>query len=346
MPTIKWLLLLVPLIWLTGCGDPLQAKIETQVELVDMQMNKLTQRLENGQIRNANLIREYARQLQTMKPEYATIVNELARDATSRGPIYTNLVDRIDAARVASGVFSSPEERLRELENLYQAASPELFNDALSDPLNVLADLSQGQLARVNAISREASLAANGAQDFGAGSQLIGNPAYGNWQTGSNGMSFWEWYGMYALISNIGDMFDSRRRVYYGDWSRGRNYSYYHDYGRYRYSSPNQIRKQQQTEQRAAKNYRGGKFTSAYAKSRTGASRVSSSSLSSQRASKMFQSSYAKKPTTSVTNSATKSTNNPVNKSYSKPTTNKSSYGFNSSFRSSKSSSRGGFGGK
>ncbi|WP_232824701.1 hypothetical protein [Algibacillus agarilyticus] len=343
MPVFKWLIMFLPVFVLLGCGDPLQAKIETQIELVDMQIKKLSQRLSDGQVRNANLIRDYASQLQILRPELKTITQELAKDSGLKGPLYTNLVDRFQVAKHNPAAFSVPEERLHELENLYQAASPELFNDVLSDPLNVLADLSEGKLARVNAISREASIKANGAADFGAGSQLVGNPAYGNWRTDNSGMSFWEWYGMYALISNVGDMFDSRRRIHYSDWSSRRDYSYYHDYGRYRYSSPGQIKKQVQTEQRVAKNYRGkGQFKSAYATSKTGASRVSSSSLTSQRAAKSFQSAYAKPSTYKSTAPSTKSTS-----TYKSTTSQKSSnFANNSSFRSSKSSSRGGFGGK
>jgi len=135
-----------------------------------------------------------------------------------------------------------------------------LYSDALSDPLNVLADMSDGQLPRINSLSKSQSAKINNAQDFGTGEQLIGNPNYGQWATGSNGMSFWAWYGMYSMM---GDLFGSRR-TYYNDWGRHRNYSYYNDYGRKRYSSPSQLRQQTSLERRTQKSFqsRGQKFTS------------------------------------------------------------------------------------
>ncbi|MCU4675164.1 hypothetical protein N7931_05910 [Catenovulum sp. 2E275] len=323
---IRQILILFILLGIWGCSDPLDAKIENQIQFSQMQIQKLAQRIESGQIRNANLIKQYAAHLQNQKPQMQTIVNEMARDATTSGPLYTSLLDRYQSAAQQPQLFQSKEERLAELENIYEAASPELFNDALSDPLNVLADLSGGELPRVNAVSRAASLQANQAEDFGAGSQLVGNPAYGQWSTGSNGMSFWEWYGMYALFSNL----TSYGRVNYHDWAGRRDYSYYNDYGRYRYSSPNQIRKQYNVEEKAKKSFSGQKFSSAYAKNRTGATSVSSASRTAQSATKRFQSSYQKKPSSGLGSTPKKS----------------SSFG-SSSFRSSSSSfSRGGFGGK
>jgi hypothetical protein len=186
---------------------------------------------------------------------------------------------------------------LEEGNNLYQALDSSLFNDMLSDPVNVIADMSEGKLARVNAISREASTLANGSEDFGAGSQLVGNPAYGQWQTDSNGMSFWAWYGMYSMFSNL-----FHRPVYYDNWSRGRDYSYYNDVGRYRYTSPKQAKAQTQVYERTKKRFdsQGKRFDSPYAKSRSGSSALSRQSSaapkpssSGQSASK-FRSNYSK----------------------------------------------------
>lgn len=323
-PFIRYCLVIFSLAFITACGDPLVAKIENQISFVDIQLKNLAQRLDSGQVRNANLIKQYAKQVKEIKPEHQALADELARDATPSGPLYTSLLDRFDSAKRAD-LFPSNQVRFDELNNLYQAASNELFNDALSDPLNVLADLSGGELPRVSSISRAASIQANDAADFGAGSQLIGNPSYGQWSTASNGMSFWEWYGMYSLFSNLTNW--GSNRLYYNDWSGRRNYSYYHDYGRSRYTSPKQLSKQTQIETKA-KNFGGSKFKSAYAKSRTGATGVSRSSHTAKNASKSFQSSYAKKSTST--------------------TSSKKSSGFgNSSFRSGSSGfSRSGFGGK
>lgn len=56
-------------------------------------------------------------------------------------------------------------------------------------------------------------------------SNYVGNPQYGQWQQGSNGESFWSFYGKYALMSSLFNMaaFPVRR-------------SYYNDYQGYRRS--------------------------------------------------------------------------------------------------------------
>lgn len=52
----------------------------------------------------------------------------------------------------------------------------------------------------------------------------VGNSQYGRWQTGSNGNSFWSFYGKYMMMST---MFDLMRRPYYrSDYSHYRNGGY------------------------------------------------------------------------------------------------------------------------
>ncbi|QOL26930.1 hypothetical protein LP316_06455 [Thalassotalea sp. LPB0316] len=272
---------------LSACSDPVAQQIEQQIPITKSRIEALSQALTSGQVTNAALINQYAQKVTAAKPELADIVKVIARDATPTGPMYKGLMDRFDQAQNMPQLFSTKEERYQELLNIYQAADPILFSDALSDPLNVLADMSDGMLPRVNALSKAQSMQANGAQDFGVGEQLIGNPNYGQWQTGSNGLSFWEWYGMYALMDNL---FGSRR-VYYSDWGRYRNYSYYSDYGRTRYSSPSSLRKQVNLDNRTRKSFesKGQKYTSAYAKNRTGASSISQKSKAAQTNANRFQ---------------------------------------------------------
>ena len=61
---------------------------------------------------------------------------------------------------------------------------------------------------------------------------MIGNPAYGRW-VNNDGISFWEFYGMYSMFNNI----FGTRHVYFNDWDRHRPYSYYQDVGVDRYGS-------------------------------------------------------------------------------------------------------------
>ncbi|MGI2260726.1 hypothetical protein [Shewanella sp. GXUN23E] len=296
----RTLLSLGLLMLLTACGNGMDKQIENYQQLVDQRLVTLGDALRDGQVRNATLLKQYANLLGQEQPHYAMLAEEIAKDAGTSGPLYLSLQRRYQDSLKLSN-FPNQEEQLAELENLYQATDPALFNDMLSDPINVLADMSKGTLARVNSVSREAEALANNTDNFGAGSQLVGNPAYGEWRTDSNGMSFWAWYGMYSLFS---DLFD--RRVYYRDWSGRRGYSYYNDIGRYRYSSPKQIRTQESVFQQQKKRFdnQGKTFSSPYAKTRSGASGLSrqsaqapspakAASASSASQSK-FRSNYAK----------------------------------------------------
>jgi len=298
MQHLKTLLFTLLLI-LSGCSDPVLEQITQQTPITEQRITQLAEALEQGQVRNAALIQKYATQLRQSKPHLRALIDEFNKDASTQSPMFKALTERLNTVKNQPQMFASNQAIYEELLNIYQAADPVLYSDALSDPLNVLADMSDGLLPRINSLSKSQSMQANKAQDFGVGEQLIGNPSYGNWQTGSNGMSFWAWYGMYSMM---GDVFGSRR-VSYGNWGRNRNYSYYNDYGRTRYSSPSQLRKQTQLDTRTKKSFaqRGQKFNSAYSKNRTGSSSLSGQSKSAQTSAKRFSakttrnSSYAKK---------------------------------------------------
>ncbi|WP_426358568.1 hypothetical protein ACPUVO_19425 [Pseudocolwellia sp. HL-MZ19] len=294
-------LLLVLTIGLVGCSDPLNDQIIQQTAISEERVEKLGQALTSGGVRNATLISQYAEKVQQLKPQLSPLINEFKKDATVKGPMYLALLDRLNTIKTQPNMFASKQAIYDELLNIYQAADTTLYSDALSDPLNVLADMSDGQLPRINSLSKNQSAQANNAQDFGTGEQLIGNPNYGQWSTGSNGMSFWAWYGMYSMM---GDIFGSRRTSY-SDWGHNRNYSYYNDYGRKRYSSPSQLSKQTSVENRTRKTFesRGQKFTSAYSKNRTGSSSLSSQSRTAQTSANKFKSTSAAKSSYSKSSS-------------------------------------------
>ena len=304
----------VLILFLSGCGDPIKEQVARQLPISEERIEQLAAALENGQVRNAELIRQYGDKIAKAKPELTELVNVFKQDATTQGPMYLALVDRLATIKNQPKMFSNNQAIYDELLNIYQAADPVLYSDALSDPLNVLADMSDGLLPRINSLSKSQSQQANNAQDFGTGEQLIGNPSYGSWTTGSNGMSFWAWYGMYSMM---GDIFGSRRTSY-RDWGSRRNYSYYNDYGRTRYSSPSQLKKQTQLDNRTRKSFtnRGQKYTSAYGKNRTGASSLSSKSKTAQSSANRFRSqnstksNYAKKSASSKNASFRNSSSN------------------------------------
>lgn len=290
--TFSLFLIMMTTLSLSGCSDPVKAQIEQQLPITEKRVTQLGEALNNGQIRNATLINQYADKVMVNKRDLTPLINEFRKDASTDGPMYKALLDRVNTVKKQPQMFESSQARYNELLNIYQAADPVLYSDALSDPLNVLADMSDGQLPRINSLSKSQSQRANNAQDFGTGEQLIGNPSYGNWQTGSNGMSFWAWYGMYSMM---GDVFG--RRTYYNDWGSRRNYSYYNDYGRTRYSSPNQLKKQTALDTRTKKSFSnsGKKFTSPYSKNRAGSSSLSSQSKTAQTSSNRFRTNSVKK---------------------------------------------------
>lgn len=287
-------ILLVSILFLSACGDPIKEQALQQLPITEQRVVQLGEALKNGQVRNAVLIQQYSQQLLTQKPTLSPLITEFKKDATVQGPMYLALLDRVNTAKNSPHMFSSSQALYSELLNIYQAADPTLYSEALSDPLNVLADMSDGQLPRVNSLSKSQSQNANNAQDFGTGEQLIGNPSYGEWQTGSNGMSFWAWYGMYSMM---GDLLG--RRTSYNDWGRNRNYSYYNDYGRTRYSSPSQLNNQTKLDERTKKSFasRGQTYASPYSKNRTGSSSLSSKSKTAQTSANRFRTNTIKKST-------------------------------------------------
>ncbi|MCF6282421.1 MAG: hypothetical protein L3J28_09455 [Candidatus Polarisedimenticolaceae bacterium] len=238
------------------------------------ELKRLVTKINQQSIRNSKLLSAYADVVKRQSPELREIVDTLATDATVNGPIVRGLKDRLDSANKSiPAVVKGGEQKVvalqQELNAIQVAADPVLFGMMLTDPINVLADMSKGKLARVEAMSKEATQQANQTGDYGPGSQLVGNPNYGGWKQDNQGRSFWEWYGMYAMFSNL-----FRPPIYYGGWAANRGYSYYSDYGRNYYTSPSQRKAQTtqaaKTKQKFKKS--GKSFKSPYAKTRAGAS--------------------------------------------------------------------------
>ncbi|MBB1316105.1 hypothetical protein H5123_00395 [Shewanella sp. SR43-4] len=281
---------------LSGCGDDRPEQIAKYQQLTQQRLDLLASSLDNNQLRNATLLKQYTSILAQRQSDLTPLLEELAKDAGTEGPMFQSLTRRYKDLNDSAN-FIDLDQQLAEAQNVYQAADSSLYNDMLSDPVNVVADMSNGQLARVNAISREAEALANGTDVGGAGSQLVGNPAYGSWQNNSSGTSIWAWYGMYAMFSNF------TRPTSYDRWSGNRGYSYYNDVGRYRYTSPKQATSQAKTFEQTKKRFdsQGKRFDSPYAKTRTGSTSLSRQSASApkassttQSASSKFRSSYSK----------------------------------------------------
>ena len=260
---------------LAGCGgESLRTRVDSAIVRVDQAVERLGSDLDSGTLRNGQLIKQYAERVRDAKPELRELVDVLAKEGTRRGTLFTSLETRVDDLRAALPDPSARDQAyvgvVEELNSLASAVNPGEFNRALSAPLNVLADLSDGALPRVDAVSADASRSANSAADLGVGGQLVGNPHCGQWRTDSGGNSFWVWYGQFALMRDL----LGGPRIGYGAWAGGRDYSYYHDYGRSSYTSPSARREQSRVENTARRKFssQGRTFNSPYARQRQGAS--------------------------------------------------------------------------
>ncbi|MBL4606842.1 MAG: hypothetical protein JKY01_03315 [Pseudomonadales bacterium] len=287
------------LLILSGCGEQEQERelerVVVGITAVKSELQNLERALDSDQVRNAVLLKQYAILLSDARPVLYELTSVIAQDATSSGPLFQGLQSRLETVSdlqegsLSFSEFPTLQDRMQELHALRQATSIAMFSDALSDPVNVLADLSGGSLARVNAISAAAEQAAVGSGSNIPAQQMVGNPSYGQW-SGSGGNSFWVWYGQYALISRL----LGGGRTYYGDWGGRRRYSYYHDVGRRSYSSPRNKVSQSVRERAVKKDFRsqGKRFTSPYARTRAGASGLSRASTAQSKA--VFTSPYSK----------------------------------------------------
>ena len=269
------LLALALAVGLAGCGDGgLHARVGDAVSRVEQAVARLGNALDGGDLRNAALIRQYADKVAEAKPDLRDLARVLAREATREGTLYSGLEARAKDLRASLPAEGAERERYlpiaEEIDSLAAATAVDEFNRALADPLNVLADLSDGALPRVDAASASATRGANNAGDFGPGSQLVGNPNYGRWRTDSSGSSFWVWYGQFALMRDL----LGGPRIGYGDWAGRRDYSYYHDYGRRNYTSPGARTRQAQVESSARQKFasQNRTFRSPYQQRRQGAS--------------------------------------------------------------------------
>jgi len=247
---------------LSGCSDSTTEKIKAMQIIVKRQMDDLSTKLEHRQLKNAILLDSYISQLQVSKPETREFLGILKQEIEAKGSSMKAFRERFDTANRQYEQGANKDVLLDEYYALTQATNPAIFNDSLIDQINVVADLSEGILPRINAPPRNAR-----DENQIPGSQLIGNPKYGNWQSRSNGTSFWVWYGQYRLLSSL-----FYRPVYYHGWYNNRSWSYYNDYGRDIYSSRaqrNSLSNVHQGSQRQLKQYgaKSGARTSSYAKS-------------------------------------------------------------------------------
>jgi len=321
---------------LAACsGNPDKAQIKDYTAQTAIQLNDLVKVLNSAGLTNASILTAYAEKFKQMKPEFTPLAKSLSLLATSNSPAIEAYRKRLQVVRNNPNSLGDDKAVIQELQALAWATKKEMYDDSLLDPINTLADLSDGQLPRINTPRK--------ADGESPASQMVGNPQYGQWQTNSGGQSFWAWYGQYALISSL----LGGNRYSYSNWRYNRGWSHYNDYGRERVSTTRQRSKYGQTVKKnepALKQYgkKTGRTQSSYG-TRSNSAYTSTVNTRTVRAAR-YKSSYG--------GGASGSSNGRYKSSYggstSSPGSSSSRYSssYGGSSRSSSRSSRSRFGGK
>jgi hypothetical protein len=268
---------------LAGCGpskiEVLNKKISDEYAVTESIIKTLGNNLDKGYLSNSAILKQYAEVARIKKPKYKNIIDTLEAEGSTKGATYKSLLRRLGDVKkkIDKGLKTNNYSELStlgdEISSLKNAGSLDDFNVMLVDAVNVLAGFTDGELPKL----RELQFTDASESSAVNGSEYVGNSNYGSWKTDSSGNSFWAWYGQYAFFSA---MFNGPS--YYGSWSGNRPPSYYHDYGRDRYSSPTGRSNQQATNTRAKKQFskQGKSFQSPYAKSAATRSSVQSAKKS------------------------------------------------------------------
>ena len=272
---IGWLWILAVLV-LSGCGNRFEEQLRANHKIVEANVQNLKNQLDNKQLTNALLITKYADKIKQIKPDYADVANLMAKEGTSKSAAFLSLNKRLANVNLSPTDTESANFNMQELQLINTAADVYEFNNGLADVVNTLASLSEGKLSVIDVPASQMA----SAQQTNA---LVGNPSYGNWKQDSGGRSFWEWYGMYSLFSNV-----LGGRSYYNSWSSRPNYSYYGSYGRNRWGSSTDVNRNYNLSQRHPSKYNkpSAATKSRYATSSSRSSSYGGSSTKSSRSSK------------------------------------------------------------
>jgi len=298
MRFIKYLMLLGMSAVIAACGSDPKSVIFNEIKVnhaaTESALDTLNIQLEQGTLRNAILLKPYAKLAREKKPGFIQIIDVLEAEGSREGATYKQIAERFSKIKPLAAVKPDTVEQgnSTNIELLSIRTAIINYDAMLVDALNVLSDFTGGELPKLREIEFEDSKAEGGA----IGSEYVGNSNYGQWRVNSSGNSFWHWYGQYAFFSAM-----FRGPVYYDTWSYNRRPSYYHDRSRGAYTSPQGRSNNSSTLSRTQKSYssKGKSFKSPYAKN-TRIKGVSGSTLKSS-ANKPFKSSYSSSGSSSST---------------------------------------------
>ena len=219
-----------------GCSDPEFERTQQSIKIAEDAVSSLESTLKQGTaiLPNINYLRQYAQVSSRLNPDMVQLISTLEAEGSVNGGMFSFLKNRIDTAKES---FSRDGEASREVTiavgneaiSITRAAQLDVFNDSLVDVINVLADMTKGELPKLN-------FAETSDKSMPPTQHLVGNPAYGRWNTSSSGSSIWAWYGQYRMFSDVigwGTGYRYRQNYWYG----ARSASYYGDVGRHYYGT-------------------------------------------------------------------------------------------------------------
>ncbi|KAF3983006.1 MAG: hypothetical protein HFP81_09820 [Methylococcales symbiont of Hymedesmia sp. n. MRB-2018] len=225
------------LLILSACGNDYAEQVQKNYLQVEKNLNTLKDKLYFGELTNAKIVEIYANKLAAIKPDFRPIAKAMAKDATEKGALFQGLLRRLAKVNRNCENKQQFQQASESLMSIDIGADPIVFNDALIDLINTMAELSDGQLDTVS-IPKDSQAANVRGEAITPGSYLVGNPGYGEYRQDNSGRSFWHWYGQYAFFrSMFGGGYYNTSPIYYNRWNRRPHYSYYNDYGRGSYGS-------------------------------------------------------------------------------------------------------------
>ena len=145
-------------------------------------------------------------------------VDELIRDMTDT-PVYSIILYDMNEE---GSFFKDYQHQYRIIKESKEGATPE---EVITDWMPVSEDFFNRNIDNMG--MEIAAKSADGTVSKTAAppgySNYVGNEKYGQWQQGSNGQSFWAFYGQYALLSSLFNMGTfPARRSYYDDYRGSR----------------------------------------------------------------------------------------------------------------------------
>jgi len=229
-------LLLSVMFMTSACSDPEFEEASHALNQAEEEVSRLESLLKTtavGFLPNLRYLRQYGEIVRQIEPGLGPLASTLEAEGTVEGGMFTILKTRLASAKQKFTTEANASRKASiavgvEATAITQAAKPDVFNDSLVDVINVLSDMSKGKLPKLN-------FSKTNDKTMPPTQHLVGNPAYGSWQSRPGGGSFWGWYGQYRLFSDV--LGWGRYRYDQNYWYRSRSASYYGDVGRHYYGT-------------------------------------------------------------------------------------------------------------